>query len=69
VFTALIEDRPYRAGMTREQVFRVLEDMRKENALDGDCISVLKNNYPAILGTMAAAEREVMEEYEAIIKE
>lgn len=69
VFTALIEDRPYRAGMTREQAFRVLDDMRKEGALDGDCIGVLESNYPAIIGTMAAAEREVMEEYEAIIKE
>lgn len=69
VFTALIEDRPYRAGMDRERAFRVLEDMSRENAIDGDCVGVLKSNYSEIIGSMAAAEREAREEYEAIIKD
>ena len=69
VFTALTEDRPYRPGLPRDRVFGVLEELRTENALDGDCVGVLKNNYPAIIESMTAAEREVMEEYRAFMRD
>jgi HD-GYP domain-containing protein (c-di-GMP phosphodiesterase class II) len=69
VFTALIEDRPYRPGMPSWKTFQVLEDMIRQNALDGDCIAVLKKNYPDVLEAIVIAERTTMNEYEAIVRD
>jgi len=69
VFTALIEDRPYRPGMTVRQTFQVLDDMIVQNALDGDCIDVLKKNNPDVIDAIVMAERETLNEYAAIVRD
>lgn len=45
VFTALTEDRPYRAGMTRPQAAGVLGAMAGRRALDPALVAMLLDNY------------------------
>jgi HD-GYP domain-containing protein (c-di-GMP phosphodiesterase class II) len=44
VFTALREDRPYRAGLAKGQVLRILEDMADETALDPEIVALARQN-------------------------
>ena len=48
VFTAVTEDRPYRAGMPRAKAVAVLDDAVLSGGLDGDIVSILKRDYEAI---------------------
>ncbi|MGE4497868.1 MAG: HD-GYP domain-containing protein [Deferribacterales bacterium] len=48
IFTALTEDRPYRAGMDRAGVISVLEELAGRNKIDGRVVSALKDNYALI---------------------
>lgn len=44
IYCALLEDRPYRAGMTQSQTISILKDMVKNNKLDGKIVNDLINN-------------------------
>lgn len=44
VFSALAEDRPYRKGLPRKEVLRIMEDMAG-SALDPDIVRLLAGNY------------------------
>jgi len=48
VFTALTEDRPYRAGMKRLGAMKILDDMSSRSALNGEIISLLRKHYDEI---------------------
>ncbi len=48
VFTALTEDRPYRAGMNRSGAVRILDDMGSRSALNGGVVSLLRKHYEEI---------------------
>ena len=48
VFTALTEDRPYRAGMKQSGAVRILDDMGAHSALNGEVVSVLRKHYEEI---------------------
>jgi len=41
VFTALAEDRPYRAGMELSRIIAILEDLAAGNALDPDVVGLV----------------------------
>ncbi|MGM0502148.1 MAG: HD-GYP domain-containing protein, partial [Bacillota bacterium] len=45
VFTAITEDRPYRAGMGKEKAFSVLESMAESNQLDDKIVDIILTNY------------------------
>ena len=45
IFAALVEDRPYRPGMTREQVTAIFERQTNAGALDPYVVSTLLRNY------------------------
>ena len=51
IFTAITEDRPYREGMPRQEVISVLDKQVCNSALDGDIVSVLKDDYEGIDST------------------
>jgi HD-GYP domain-containing protein (c-di-GMP phosphodiesterase class II) len=42
VLTALTEDRPYRAGMTNEGAFKILDKMVADGALDGEVVALAR---------------------------
>lgn len=48
VFTALIEDRPYRKGMTREGAIGVLTEEAKNCRLDQDIVALLSHNIDSV---------------------
>jgi len=48
VFTALTEDRPYRKGMPSQKVQSILNNLVHSNALDGDVVAALTDDYDAI---------------------
>lgn len=56
VFTALTEDRPYRAGMDKHDVLRILRQMGNEKALDASIVSLLESNYEDINISRLAAQ-------------
>ncbi|MBC9786210.1 HD domain-containing protein [Heliobacterium chlorum] len=45
IFSALIEDRPYRMGYSKEKIESILIQMVKEKAIDGDLVDLLFENY------------------------
>jgi HD-GYP domain-containing protein (c-di-GMP phosphodiesterase class II) len=63
VFTAITEDRPYRAGMDRSAAQKVLNSMVKQSALDPDIVEILVANYDELNVTRATAQSEAVTEY------
>lgn len=63
VFTAVTEDRPYRAGMSVEKALGVLDRMAATSALDGDVVALLKLHAGTIDADRQAAQRAAMNEY------
>ena len=57
IFTAVAEDRPYRAGMSREKVTAVLQGDVRRGALDERFTVCLLDNYAEIDGARMAAQR------------
>lgn len=49
IFTALTEDRPYRAGMQRDAIERILENLAKNNGIDKKIVGLLFENYEEVL--------------------
>ncbi|MZP31114.1 HD domain-containing protein [Heliobacterium undosum] len=45
IFSALVEDRPYRDGLSREKVESILKKMVLEKAIDGDLVDLLCQHY------------------------
>lgn len=64
VFTAIIEDRPYRKGMTRSEAFSTLNYMAVDS-LDRDVISALLGHFDDIRDICQSAQRTSSEEYES----
>lgn len=64
VFTALTEDRPYRAGMKREQVLSILRKMAGP-ALDPDITALVKQNYDELTAIRETARKKAAARYRA----
>ena len=47
IYCALLEDRPYRSGMTRNQIINIMNDMVKNTKLDAKIVNDLTNNIEA----------------------
>lgn len=63
VFTAITEDRPYRAGMTRSQALDVLDRETKNGGLDGEVVALLRSNFTEVDDVRLTAQREALEEF------
>lgn len=48
IFTALAEDRPYRAGMQRDAIEKILKDMTKNKGIDKKIVNLLLENYEEV---------------------
>lgn len=48
IFTAITENRPYRAGMERTQCLAVLDQLVSDGAIDGDVVAVLRGDFEEI---------------------
>jgi HD-GYP domain-containing protein (c-di-GMP phosphodiesterase class II) len=63
VFTAITEDRPYRAGMKPGNAVRVLDDMVRDKAINGDIVAALKRNYARINAARISAQSSATRQY------
>ncbi|MEZ7891691.1 MAG: HD domain-containing protein [Candidatus Wallbacteria bacterium] len=65
VFTAITEDRPYRAGMTADKALATLESMASVNALDQKIVALVRENYEQMSRIRIAAQTAATLEYQA----
>ncbi len=63
LFTALVEERPYKKGMDRRKVLSILGKMADKGEIDRNVLKVLKENYEEILIFVEQSREEVAEEY------
>ena len=63
VFTALVENRPYRNGIGREGTIAILREFASDGALDGRIVTVLVDEYDAIDRDRGEAQEVYAEEF------
>jgi HD-GYP domain-containing protein (c-di-GMP phosphodiesterase class II) len=63
VFTALTEDRPYRAAMPLDRAQVVVEEMVDDGHLDGDVVQLLVRHRQDVDDARAVAQDEARHEY------
>lgn len=66
VFTALAEDRPYRAGMSRREILRILDSMAEGNALNGELVSLVRANFDSVDAARREAQRAATLKYRSL---
>lgn len=68
VFTAIMEHRPYRKGMTVSQAVKVLRNMVDSGALDQHVVKLLLENLPMINELREKSQQEAEMRYESFLK-
>ncbi len=68
VFTAITENRPYRAGMESEQAMKVLDGMVENGSIDGKIVKLLIENFGEINLLREKAQEEASINYENFLK-
>jgi HD-GYP domain-containing protein (c-di-GMP phosphodiesterase class II) len=63
IFTALTEDRPYRAGMDKDKTLLILDSMAKENAIDGNIVAKVMENYDLIDNIRELGQNNIKKDY------
>ena len=64
IFTALSEDRPYRKGMSQQEVLSILRELCAKKYLDRIILRVLEENYEEVLTLTKKKQTEAKEYYE-----
>ncbi|MCL5981514.1 MAG: HD domain-containing protein [Firmicutes bacterium] len=64
VFTAIMEDRPYRKGMPEERAVQILQQMADEQALDPNIVSLLRFHFAGINASRREAQAKAAEKYQ-----
>jgi HD-GYP domain-containing protein (c-di-GMP phosphodiesterase class II) len=64
IFTALIEDRPYRKGMTKDETIRTIKQSSDCGLLDSAIADILFENYDEIFAFTAEKQAKAREFYE-----
>ncbi len=65
VFTAITEDRPYRAGMEKDQAAGVLRCMVESNALDSCMVGELLGRFDEANEVRVAAQQQALDRFQA----
>ncbi|NOZ68666.1 MAG: HD domain-containing protein, partial [Deferribacteres bacterium] len=64
LFTALAEDRPYRAGMSREGIIQIIKQLADRKLLDRRIVNILFENFDEISSHVSEKQAVVKEFYE-----
>jgi len=67
VFTALAEDRPYRSGMQRSEIAKILANMAKDQGLDKRIVELLLDNFEDIRENVREQQALVHAEYNKLV--
>lgn len=63
IFTALTEDRPYRAGMAPQEALAILETMVRDGALDDRLVALVRKFFPEVDALRREAQAEAFGEF------
>ncbi len=66
IFTALMEDRPYKRGMSEEKALSIIEELADRNRLDQRVVTVLKKNIKSINMQRKEAQKKATKTYQTI---
>jgi len=66
-FTAITEDRPYRKGMEYAEAMAVLDKLAASGGLDGDVVTILRNDFDAINAVRKARQAEYAEKQKLLV--
>lgn len=64
IFTAISEDRPYRKGMDKDEIYKIMKMQREEKLLDKRILDVLFDNYETISLQVKEKQSKALEFYE-----
>jgi HD-GYP domain-containing protein (c-di-GMP phosphodiesterase class II) len=64
IFTAISEDRPYRNGMSKDEIYRIIKKQADENLLDKRVVELLFDNYDNISLQVKEKQAKALEFYE-----
>lgn len=64
IFTALAEDRPYRKGMSKEGIIRILKQFSGQKLLDTRIVNLLLENFDEVFSYVAERQTAAREFYE-----
>lgn len=68
IFTALTEDRPYRAGMTRSEVENVLLGLAGQEHVDPDVVNLAISHHDTLIQVRRKAQEQADAEFHAFLK-
>ena len=63
VFTALVEKRPYRSGLTRKKAIPILQNMTAKGWLDDDLVQTIAGNFDEMNAICHQAEESAVQDY------
>ena len=58
MLTAIFEDRPYRKGMNKDQIIKLLEENGNNKYLDSDIVKITINNIDKIMGKISEVQKQ-----------
>lgn len=64
IFTAISEDRPYRKGMDKDEIYKILKTQTKENLLDKRIVELLFDNYEIVSSQVKIKQLKALDFYE-----
>lgn len=64
MFTALAEDRPYRKGMPRKEIIKIIKQFSDRQLMDPSIVNILLENYDEIYSYVAEKQAIARESYE-----
>lgn len=64
IFTAISEDRPYRKGMNKDEIYKIIKKQADEKLLDKRIVEVLFDNYEAISQQVKGKQSKALDFYE-----
>lgn len=65
IFTALVENRPYRPGLPRQKAISILQNMTARNWLDGDLVRTISGNFDEVNSICQQAEETAQNDYQS----
>lgn len=68
IFTALSENRPYRKGMQKDQVIKIMGEMATENKIDSPTFEILNIHYNDINKSRIKAQKKARNRYNEFAK-
>ena len=66
IFTALMEDRPYKKGLSFKEALKIIDKMVSTNKLDKKVVEVLKNNLKKVNYERQKAQKEARKMYDRL---